>query len=139
MSKLQEFGQKCRNYWKESAPARKKIRKVFRVIGKVFQGIFQWIYRLRSLFLAAPVALAALRIAAFNQENLPEVVGLDLQANGQYTYLFSREMVIFWPLVVTAGCLALMCLSRRVIYPWIISIFTLVIPILIYVTNVFPA
>jgi len=33
----------------------------------------------------------------------------------------------------------MMWLSRRTIYPWIISIFTLVLPILIWITNVFPA
>lgn len=139
MSKLQEFKNKCRELWAGSEPARKKTAAVFSVIGKVFKGIGQWIYNLRSIFLAVPVALAALRIAAFNRENLPEMVGIDLQATGQYSYVFERETVILWPLLITAGCLVLTCLSRRVIYPWIISIFTLVIPILIYVTNVFPA
>ena len=139
MSKLQEFMDKCRQGWANTKPARSVIAKVFSVIGKVIKGIFQWIYRLRSLFLAVPVALVALRLAAFNREHLPEMVGIDLQASGQYTYLLDRETVIFWPLVVTGGCLALMILSRRTVYPWIISIFSLVIPILIYVTNIFPA
>lgn len=139
MSKLQEFMDKCRQAWAESAPVRKKVGKVFSVIGSVLKGIGKWIYRLRSLFLAVPVVLAALRLAAFNRANLPDMVGIDLQATGQYTYLFERETVILWPLMITGGCLALMILSRRIIYPWLISIFTLVIPILIYVTNMFPA
>ena len=139
MSKLQEIMDKCRQGWAKTKPTRSIIAKVFSVIGKVIKGIFQWIYRLRSLFLAVPVALVALRLAAFNREHLPEMVGIDLQASGQYTYLLDRETVIFWPLVVTGGCLALMILSRRTVYPWIISIFSLVIPILIYVTNIFPA
>ena len=42
------------------------------------------------------------------------------------------------PLVVTGVCLVMMWLSRRTIYPWIISIFSLVLPILIWITNVFP-
>jgi len=139
MSKLQEFKKKCQKLWAGSKPARKKTAAVFSVIGKVLKGIWLWIYRLRSVFLAVPVALAALRLAAFNRENLPEMVGIDLQATGQYSYVFERETVILWPLLITGGCLVLMFLSRRNIYPWIISIFTLVIPILIYVTNVFPA
>ena len=139
MSKLQDFIDKCHQKWDAGKPARKKVRKVFAGIGKVFKGIWQWIYRLRSLFFAVPVALAALRLAAFNRENLPEMVGIDLQATGQYTYMFERDVVIMWPLIITGGCLALMILSRRIIYPWLISIFSLVIPLLIYVTNVFPA
>lgn len=133
------FMENCRAAWQNSQPAREKTAKVFSVIGKIFKGIGQWIYRLRSVFLAVPVALAALRLAMFNQENLPEMVGIDLQATGQYAYLFERETVILWPLVLTAGCLVLMFCSRRIIYPWIISVFSLVVPILIYVTNVFPA
>ena len=139
MSKLQEFMDNCRQLWAKGEPVRKTIGKIFSVIGKIIKGIFVWIYRLRSLFLSIPVALVALRLAAFNRENLPEMVGIDLQASGQYTYLLERDTVIFWPLIVTGGCLALMFLSRRTVFPWIISIFSLVIPIVIYVTNIFPA
>lgn len=139
MNKLGEFKEKCRTAWANSQPARQKTASVFAGIGRVLKAIGRWIYRLRSVFLAVPVALAALRLAMFNQENLPEMVGIDLQASGQYTYLLERETVILWPLVITAGCLVLMFCSRRIVYPWIISVFSLVIPILIYVTNVFPA
>lgn len=139
MSKLREFMDKCSRAWADGADGRKKVGHVLSSIGNVFKGIWQWIYRLRSLFLAVPVALAALRLAAFNRQNLPDMVGIDLQATGQYTYLFERDTVVFWPLVITGGCLALMILSRRIVYPWLISIFTLAIPVLIYVTNMFPA
>jgi len=139
MNKLQGILDNLRQRWEASAPVREKIKNVFSVIGKIFREIFRSIYLLRGLFLAVPVALVALRLAAFNRENLPEMVGIDLQANGQYTYLLDRETVILWPLIITGGCLALMLLSRRTIYPWVISIFSLVIPILIYVTNIFPA
>ena len=43
------------------------------------------------------------------------------------------------PLVITGVCLVMMFLSRRTIYPWLISIFSLVLPWLIWITNVFPA
>jgi len=139
MNKMEAFVQKCRDVWAGTKPAREKAAAVFGVIGKIFKIIGQLVYRLRSVFLAIPVALAAMRLALFNRENLPEMVGIDLQATGQYSHLFERDTVIFWPLVITAGCLVMMFCSRRIIYPWIISIFTLVIPILIYVTNIFPA
>ena len=40
---------------------------------------------------------------------------------------------------MTALCLLMMFLSRKTIYPWIISIFSLVLPFLLIVTNIFPA
>lgn len=101
--------------------------------------VWKWMYRFRSILLAVPVGLVALRLALFNSLNLPETVGIDLQASGQYSYLLSRHTVVLWPLILTGGCLAMMFCSRRVIYPWIISVFSLLVPVLIYITNVFPA
>ena len=105
--------------------------KVLRIIGRVFKEIGKWIYRLRGPLMAIPVALAALRLAAWNMARLPEEVGINLLENGQYQYLVSRGMAVMAPLALTGGCLLLMFLSRRTIYPWIISIFSLVLPLLI--------
>ena len=116
-----------------------KTGKVLRTTGRVFQGIGIWIYRLRGFFMAIPVALAALYLAAQNMARLPEEVGINLLANGEYQYLVSRSLAVTAPLLVTGGCLIMMFLSRRTVYPWIISIFTLVLPLLIWFTNVFPA
>ena len=117
----------------------KKTWKVLKKIGYVLGEIGKWIFRLRGFFMAIPVALAALYLAAQNMSRLPEEVGINLQANGQYEYLISRGLAVMAPLVVTGVCLVMMWLSRRTVYPWIISIFSLVLPILIYITNVFPA
>lgn len=105
----------------------------------VLKTIGVWIYRLRGLLMAVPVAVAALYLAAQNMARLPEEVGINLLANGQYEYLVSRGLAVLVPLVVTGVCLVMMFLSRRTIYPWIISIFSLVLPWLIWITNVFPA
>ena len=112
-------------------PWMEKTMAVLKVIGK-------WIYRLRGL-MAIPVAVAALYLAVQNMARLPEEVGINLLANGQYEYLVSRGLAVLVPLVVTGVCLVMMFLSRRTIYPWIISIFSLVLPWLIWFTNVFPA
>ena len=96
-----------------------KTLVVLKKIGKVLASIGKWIYRLRGFFMAIPVALAALFLASRNMERLPEEVGINLLATGV--------------------CLVMMWLSRRTIYPWIISIFSLVLPWLIWITNVFPA
>ena len=116
-----------------------KTGKVLKVTGNVFQGIGIWIFRLRGFFMAIPVALAALYLAARNMARLPEEVGINLLANGEYQYLISRSLAVVAPLLVTGVCLLMMWISRRTVYPWIISIFTLVLPILIWITNVFPA
>lgn len=132
---------------KEQMPLwQQKVLKVFQVIGKVFKtiyrvikGIIRWIYNLRGFFMAIPVALVALYLAVQNMSRLPKEVGINLLETGEYQYLISRELAVTAPLLVTAACLLMMLLSRKTVYPWIISIFTLVLPILIWITNVFPA
>ena len=116
-----------------------KTWKVLKKIAYVIGEIGKWIFRLRGFFMAIPVALAALYLAAQNMSRLPEEVGINLLENGQYEFLISRGLAVMAPLVVTGVCLVMMWLSRRTIYPWIISIFSLVLPLLIYITNVFPA
>ena len=111
------------------------LKKISRVLG----GIGKWIFHLRGAFMAIPVVLAALTLATRNMARLPEEVGINLLANGQYEYLISRGLAVLAPLVVTGVSLIMMFLSRRTIYPWIISIFTLILPWVIYITNVFPA
>lgn len=106
--------------------------------GKVFKETFRWIYRLRSLFLAIPVAFAAINFAIHNMRALPDYVGVNLQATGEYAQYIARSTAVMFPLGVTAVCLVLMFFSRRVIYPWLISIFSLVLPWLIYYTNIYP-
>ena len=123
----------------QSRSGKEKAIKGLIITGKVFKGIGIWIYRLRGFFMAIPVALAALYLAAQNMSRLPEEVGINLLANGEYQYLISRGLAVMAPLVVTGACLLMMLLSRKTVYPWIISIFTLVLPILIWFTNVFPA
>ena len=131
---------------KEIAPKVRKRQKtwneqiwdVLKVIYNVIVGIGKWIFRLRGVLMAVPVALVALRLAAWNMVKLPEEVGINLLATGEYQYLVSRGLAVIVPLLVTAACLLMMLFSRRTIYPWIISIFSLVLPLLIWVTNVFP-
>ena len=136
---MKQFWDKLKAFWAKTEPARKTTAKIFRVIGNVFCQIGKWIYRLRGVLFAIPVALGALFLANYNMANLPEQVGLNLLANGQYETMVTRDVAVFGPLAITAACLLLVFLSRRIIYPWLISIFSLALPLLIYFTNVFPA
>ena len=109
-----------------------KIKSVSGVLGMVG-------YRLRKVVLAIPVVYYALKIAAYNGEHLPEDVGLMLLANGEFAYTVSRYLAVMGPLVLTGGCLVMMLFSRKALYPWAISIFTLILPLLLLVSNIYPA
>ena len=84
-----------------------------------------------------PVLLAALQLAIYSRDHLPETVGFNIQASGEFAQMISRDTAVYGPLGLTCACLVLVLLSRRTIYPWIISLFTLTLPILILMLNSF--
>ena len=110
----------------------KKINSLISFIGSV-------LFRLRKVVMAVPVIYWALKLAAYNRENLPEQVGINLLSNGEFSQMISRDMAVMGPLGLTAACLLLMLCSRKAMYPWAISIFTLALPLLILFTNLYPA
>lgn len=109
--------------------------KIKRIVG-IFVMV---IYRLRGVILGIPVIWHALKLAAYNREHLPEMVGIDLMSNGAFAMTISRELAVTGPLVVTIACLVLMLTSRKVLYPWAISVFTLILPVVLLVSNIYPA
>lgn len=104
-----------------------------------FGGIGSMIYKLRSILLSIPVVIAAVVLAMRNSRLLPETVGINLLESGEYQWLVARNVAVLGPLAITALCLLMVFCSRRVVYPWLISIFSLAIPFLLWITNVFPA
>lgn len=116
-----------------------KTGSVYSKIKSVIGVIVMVIYRLRKLVLAIPVVYYALKLASYNMEHLPEVVGLDLQSNGAFAQTISRSMAVMGPLAITGACLVLMLFSRKALYPWAVSIFTLALPLLILISNLYPA
>lgn len=116
-----------------------KTGSVYSKINSIIGVIVMVIYRLRKLVLAIPVVYYALKLASYNMEHLPEVVGLDLQSNGAFAQTISRSMAVMGPLAITGACLVLMLFSRKALYPWAVSIFTLALPLLILISNLYPA
>ena len=112
-----------------------KISFVFGKIEEVIGVICRCIFKLRKIFMAIPVVYLALKIASANMEQLPEAVGLNLQSTGEFALMVTREYAVYGPLGITAFCLILMFFSRKALFPWVISIFSLVLPYLIYFTN----
>lgn len=114
-----------------------KISLVFKKIEEIITIICRCIFRLRKIFMAIPVVYLAFQIASLNMERLPEAVGLNLQSNGEFALMVTREYAVYGPLGLTGFCLLLMFFSRKTLFPWVISIFTLVLPYLLYFTNLY--
>lgn len=109
-----------------------------RWIRKALKTIWMYIYLLRGLLLAMPVTIGAVIIASISHNILPEEVGVILLQDGQFQTMISRNTAVMFPLAVTGVCVLLTVCSKKPLYPWLISIFSLVLPVLIYVTNMYP-
>lgn len=116
-----------------------KIKAVIVKINYIINLIGVWLFRLRKPVMAAPVAIYAVKIARYNMEHLPEEVGINLQSTGEFAQMISRNMAVMGPLALTFACLLLMFCSRKAMYSWAISVFTLTLPLLLLISNVYPA
>lgn len=116
-----------------------KFKDVSAKINGIINLIGVWLFRLRKFVMAAPVVYAALRLAAYNGQHLPEEVGLNLQATGEFATTVARSLAVYGPLGLTLACLALMFCARKAMYPWAVSIFTLTLPLLLLLSNTYPA
>ncbi len=115
----------------------KTVGRIFRAIGRFIRSTALFFYTFRGFFMAIPVALAALYLAKDNMANLPEQVGLLLARDGSYSIVVDRVHAVQWPVYLTGGTLVLMMFSRKPFFPWLMSVVTLVIPILIRLLNHF--
>lgn len=140
MGIISEMAEKFKNAEvEEQAAAPNSFMAVIHKIQNVVGIIVRVLYRLRKIVLAVPVGFYALKLAAYNMGHLPETVGLILQADGSFAIEIAKSLAVIGPLGLTAGCLAMMFLSRKAMYPWVISVFSLCLPILLLVSNLYPA
>lgn len=116
-----------------------KFKAVVGKINSVINLIGVWLYRLRKFVMAAPVVYYALKLAAYNNEHLPAQVGINLQSTGEFAMTIAKSLAVIGPLGLTIACLFLMFCSRKAMYPWAISIFTLALPLLLLISNLYPA
>lgn len=115
-----------------------KVKDVIGKVNRVINLIGLWLFRLRKFVLAAPVVYYALKLAEYNRTHLPEQVGINLQSTGEFAQYISRNMAVMGPLALTGGCLVLMFCSRKAMYSWAISVFTLALPLLLLLSNAYP-
>lgn len=101
-------------------------------------------FKLRSVFLSIPVAAIALILALRNMVKLPDAVMFSTAALNDVGNLvfqnvtISKALAVWGPFGITLACLAMVFLSKKVTYPWLISLFSLFVPILLLLINSFP-
>lgn len=130
--------EKLQKFLEKMDPVMQRTGTVCAGIWRVLRAIILFVYDIRKVFLVLPVAYGSWRLAVMSMERLPEQVGLFIQSNGHYLLTVSREVAVYGPVAITAVCLLMVLCSRRVVYPWVISIFSLVIPFFVMLCTVFP-
>ena len=139
MNFMDNVAQKWATMREKVSPVMKNIGKFFRKTMDILALIWRYIARFKRIIIAIPVAIGAVYMALWNMDRLPAKVGLGLQLDGTFDYMIPREIAVLGPIAVTALCLLLMFCSKRTLTPWLVSVFTLVLPIWIWIINVFPS
>ena len=139
MKELDKIRDSLRGFWEKLKPWVEKADKGYRKAKGIWDKARPWIWQSRKLLLAIPVVYLMLYFARLNWNVLPERVGLNLQTTGEYAQYITKELAVYGPMGVTGGCLAMMFLSRKTVYPWMICMFSMLLPLLILLTNIFPA
>jgi len=139
MSFIESITEKWDNFMEKSAPSREKAGEFFRKTGDGAAKAWDFVVRFKQFILAIPVALGAVILAIRNLGALPKQVGFGLQMDGTFDFVVGRGIAVLGPIAVTALCLLLMFCSKRVLTPWLVSVFSLVLPILLWIINCYPA
>ena len=118
-------------------------RKALSLTWQILKKTGRLLFKFRRFLLSIPVLMVALRLAAEGMQTLPQTVyfgaaGVDEAENLIISsYHVSREFAVYIPLGLTCFCLAMMFFSKKVVYPWVISIMTLLIPVAVMFANSF--
>lgn len=102
--------------------------------GENFKSVLRWAFRLRGVALSVPVAVIAVILAMNNMAALP---GPLMVGAGQNVITLSKSVLIMGPLALTALSILMTLFSKRVVYPWLISLFTLLLPLALWFTMTF--
>lgn len=127
-----------------------KLQPFFQTVGKIYFWIKKVIgiicmslFHLRKVFMAIPVVYYAVKLAQYNQENLPERVAIHwinfAKDFSLVSELISRESAVQLPFLITIVCILCMFFSRKTITTWAISIFSLAVPVLLLLSSIYPA
>ena len=126
-----------RAFWLKAQPVLKRIGETCKTVCDKVIVVVKYVMKFKKLFLATPVAAGAVFLALQNMIKLPALVGLFIQSDGEYAVEIVREIAVLGPMAVTAVCLLLMFISKRTLTPWVVSVISLLLPLLILLTNTF--
>ena len=139
MNFLEIVMEKWNMFTEKMKPVLETTKNACSEVGRIVKNASGYVIKMRKIFLAIPVVWGAIYLAIYNEASLPAVVGLDLQTNGDFNIQIIRELAVLGPVVITGVCLLLMFCSRRLLTPWLVSMFSLLLPVFILITNTFPA
>ncbi|MBQ8768183.1 MAG: hypothetical protein IJZ15_00815 [Oscillospiraceae bacterium] len=139
MSFMESISKKWDAFMENSAPTREKVGSFFRKVGNTATKVWDFAVKFKQFILAIPVALGAVILAIRNMSALPKQVGFGLQIDGTFDFVVGRGIAVLGPIAITALCLLLMFCSKRVLTPWLVSVFSLVLPLLLWIINCYPA
>lgn len=111
-------------------------------ICNVFSGagkLVKYAVGFKKVWLALPVVFGAVCLAIYAGSRYPDYVGLNLMDNGDFGMIVTREIAVMGPLAITAVCLLLMFWSKRILFPWLVSMFSLTLPLLLLLINTLSA
>lgn len=120
-------------------PVMEKIGRVFSMVADKIVYAWNYVMMFKKVFLTVPVAVLAVILALRNLFSLPPMVGLILGTDGEFTLEVIREVAVLGPMAVTAVCLLLVFISKRTLTPWMVSMFSLLLPVWILLLNTFPS
>ena len=139
MKELDKIVDKLKEFQTKAKPWLDKADKGLKKAKSIWKKAWPWIWQARKILLAIPVVYLMLYFARLNWNVLPDAVGLHLLNTGDYARYISKQMAVYVPMGVTGGCLAMMFVSRKTLYPWMICMFSMLLPLLILVINIFPS
>lgn len=138
MNFLEKVMEKWNTFMAKAKPVLATAKDACAEVGRIVKIGAGYVIKMRKIFLAIPVAWGAIYLAVYNEAHLPAVVGLNLQTSGEFNLQVIRELAVLGPVVITGVCLVLMLCSRRLLTPWLVSMFSLLLPVFILITNTFP-
>lgn len=131
--------EKWNAFYEKVRPTVRKVRAALSKAGNAIVRGWKYTLKMRKAFLGIPVGIIAVLLALYNMTHLPSMVGLNLLPTGEFSFQIIRGIAVLGPMAITAFCLLLMFISRRLLTPWLVSVFSLVLPVVILITNTFPA
>lgn len=118
----------------KKAASKKSDSKVWVIL----KAVWKYVWMFRGFLISIPVLVIAIKEAFRNAATLPEKVGLNIQATGEFGMTVTRSAAVMTPLLLTIACILMATFTKRPLFPWLVSIFSLLLPWVIWIINNYP-